>query len=246
MNIVPASISEPRTFAPSSYLEGDDEQAPTPIADEDMPNSAAFSAAGFTASLQSGVAALERRFANFTQELTRELAALERRFSAALRSIAGAARNADAQSSDQACAAAAASPAPLSRRNPYDGIIRRAAARNRIDPELVSAVVRQESGFRADAVSEVGAVGLMQLMPSTAKDLGVTDSRDATQNVEAGTRLLRQLLDRYGGRVELALAAYNAGPAAVDRYGGVPPYPETQSYVRAILAQYRESALESG
>ena len=85
----------------------------------------------------------------------------------------------------------------------------------------------------------------MQLMPETAKALGVRDPFDPAQNVEAGTRLLRQLLDRYSGKLDLALAAYNAGSNAVDKYGGVPPYAETQNYVRGVLTSYRASALAS-
>jgi soluble lytic murein transglycosylase-like protein len=88
-------------------------------------------------------------------------------------------------------------------------------------------------------------MGLMQLMPDTAKSLGVTDPFNPEQNIEGGTSLLRGLLDRYHGQLDLALAAYNAGPAAVDKYGGVPPYPETQAYVRNIMASYREAALSA-
>jgi soluble lytic murein transglycosylase-like protein len=129
--------------------------------------------------------------------------------------------------------------------SPYDGLIRRAAARHELDPALVGAVVKQESGFRSTAVSSAGAMGLMQLMPDTARELGVADPFDASQNIEGGTRLLRTLLDRYGGRVDYALAAFNAGPAAVDRYGGVPPFAETKAYVRDVMANYRNSALNA-
>jgi len=110
-----------------------------------------------------------------------------------------------------------------------------AARRHSIDPELVRAVIAVESGFRPDAVSPKGAQGLMQLMPATAKSLGVKDSFDPADNVEGGTRHLRALIERYNGDVKRALAAYNAGEGAVARHGGVPPYPETVAYVRKVL-----------
>jgi soluble lytic murein transglycosylase-like protein len=94
-------------------------------------------------------------------------------------------------------------------------------------------------------VSSAGAMGLMQLMPETARQLGVRDPFDPEQNVNAGAKYLRGLIDRYHGRLDFALAAYNAGPGAVDKYNGVPPYPETQSYVKNILSSYRSAALAS-
>jgi len=127
--------------------------------------------------------------------------------------------------------------------NAYDGLIRRTAERHELDPALLSAVIQQESGFHPNARSSAGAMGLMQLMPDTARSLGVTDPYDPAQNVEGGARMLRGLIDRYGGRLDLALAAYNAGSGTVDKYGGVPPYAETRNYVHAILGQYRASAL---
>jgi hypothetical protein len=110
-----------------------------------------------------------------------------------------------------------------------------AARRHSLDPDLVRAVVAVESGFRPDAVSPKGAQGLMQLMPYTARALGVKDSFDPAANLDGGTRYLRALIERYGGDVTRALAAYNAGEGAVARHGGVPPYPETLAYVRKVL-----------
>jgi len=117
----------------------------------------------------------------------------------------------------------------------YDSLFAAAQARYGVPAALLSAVARQESGYDASAVSPAGAQGLMQLMPATARGLGVTDSFDPAQAVDGAARLLRDLLDRFG-RTDLALAAYNAGPGAVMRYGGVPPYAETQHYVRSIIS----------
>jgi soluble lytic murein transglycosylase-like protein len=110
-----------------------------------------------------------------------------------------------------------------------------AARRHGLDPDLVQAVVAVESGFHPGAVSPKGAQGLMQLMPRTARALGVKDAFDPADNLDGGTRHLRALVTRYGGDVERALAAYNAGEGAVARHGGVPPYPETLAYVRKVL-----------
>ncbi len=117
-------------------------------------------------------------------------------------------------------------------------LIAREARRYGVDPELVRAMVEVESGFEVRAVSPKGAQGLMQIMPGTAKDLKLADSFDAAKNIEAGTRYLRQLLDRFGGDVKLALAAYNAGPGAVSRSGGVPPIAETKRYIEKIKTRY--------
>ena len=107
-----------------------------------------------------------------------------------------------------------------------------------IDSKLVKAVVQQESGFNPTAKSKAGALGLMQLMPSTAKGLGVNDPLDAKQNIEGGCKYIKSLLNRFDGNIILALAAYNAGPNAVKKYDGVPPYKETQNYVKSILKNY--------
>ena len=124
------------------------------------------------------------------------------------------------------------------RRWEYDGLIGLTAREHEVEPALVKAVIAAESNFDPEAISRKGAQGLMQLMPVTANVLGVDDPFRPTDNVRGGTRYLRLMLDRYGD-VERAVAAYNAGPAAVDRYGGVPPYRETQDYVRRVLTYYR-------
>lgn len=107
-----------------------------------------------------------------------------------------------------------------------------------VDPDLVKAIIANESGFNANATSKVGAQGLMQLMPGTAAGLGVGNAYDPAQNVWGGTKYIKGLLDRFGGDMRKAVAAYNAGPGAVEKYGGVPPYAETQNYVQNVLASY--------
>jgi soluble lytic murein transglycosylase-like protein len=128
---------------------------------------------------------------------------------------------------------------------PYDGLIADAAQRNGVDPSLLKGLIRQESNFDPGARSGAGATGLTQLMPATAAGLGVGDTTDPAQAIEGGAKYLRQQLDRFGGDEAKALAAYNAGPGAVDRFGGVPPYAETQGYVQKVLGyaqQYRSSS----
>jgi transglycosylase-like protein with SLT domain len=119
-----------------------------------------------------------------------------------------------------------------------DAAIEQAAARHNVDPNLVRSVVKVESNFNPNAVSRKGAMGLMQLMPSTARSLNVSNPFDPAENVEAGVRHLRRLLDSYGGNVSLSLAAYNAGSGAVARSAGVPHFRETQNYVRRITNLY--------
>ena len=119
----------------------------------------------------------------------------------------------------------------------YDHHVEEAAALHQVSPDLVRSVMAVESEFDQWAVSSKGARGLMQLMPATARQLGVSDSFDARQNIFGGTQYLRILLDQFGGDMALAIAAYNAGPNAVLRYGGIPPYRETRGYVQKVQAQ---------
>ena len=136
---------------------------------------------------------------------------------------------------DGSAAAAPTVNARVSAGTPYAGLFEAAGQKYGVNPALLAAVARQESGFDAGAVSPAGAQGLMQLMPGTAHGLGVTNAFDPTQAVDGAAHLLRSLLDRFGS-TDKALAAYNAGPGAVLRYGGVPPYAETQNYVRSVLS----------
>jgi soluble lytic murein transglycosylase-like protein len=131
---------------------------------------------------------------------------------------------------------------------PFAAEITAAAKKHGIDPALLAGLVKQESGFNPNAGSPAGARGLTQLMPGTAAGLGVANVLDPVQNLDGGAKYLRQQLDAFGGDVTRALAAYNAGPGAVQRYGGVPPYAETQNYVRIVqanAAQYRAGGTPS-
>lgn len=127
---------------------------------------------------------------------------------------------------------------PVSGDCDLDWIIYRAGKKAGVDPRFIHAVIKQESRYKNEAVSHVGAQGLMQLMPATAKRFGNKDPHDAVSNVEAGTKYLKWLLKRFNGDVTLALAGYNAGEGAVAKYNGVPPYDETQNYVKKIVANY--------
>jgi soluble lytic murein transglycosylase-like protein len=128
-------------------------------------------------------------------------------------------------------------PAPIKQAGRFDEIIHRHAAESGISPDLIKAVIQVESGFNPAAVSPKGAQGLMQLMPATARELGVLDPFHPEQNIRGGVSYLKQLLGQYSQDMRLALAAYNAGPASVAKYGDVPPYRETQAYVQKITSK---------
>lgn len=132
------------------------------------------------------------------------------------------------------------SASPSSSRD-FSAFVQEASAKYSVDPALVNAIIKAESGGNPNAVSSAGAQGLMQLMPATARGLGVSNPMNPEQNIDGGVRFLKGLLNRYGGDTQLAVAAYNAGPGAVDEYDGVPPYQETQVYVERVMGMYNTS-----
>lgn len=127
-----------------------------------------------------------------------------------------------------------------------DDIFEEASSRYGVSVNLLKAVAKAESNFNPKAVSKAGAIGVMQLMPATARSLGVSDPYDARQNIMGGAKYLKENLERFGGNVNLALAAYNAGPNSVQKYGGIPPYKETQNYVKIVNSYLDGSPLSSG
>jgi len=238
------------SIAPSDFPEGAGPLRPIPSAREPSPQADAEALRPQQPGAQPGDPMLagvsspprtsETSFTKLIAQLTRQLKGIELTFRQALTELS---RRLEKGAAATGQTAVSQSAPPSQATNPYDGLIRRAAEKHELDPALLTAVVRAESGFDPKALSSAGAMGLMQLMPDTARSLGVRDPYNPGQNIEGGATLLRGMLDRYSGRLDLALAAYNAGSGAVDEYGGVPPYAETRRYVDSILADYRGSAL---
>jgi len=163
-------------------------------------------------------------------------------------SAGGQAASADSQPAAQKCRDASGRISPDSQTGSSESrmiekSIQRAARRYNLPSGLIRGVIRAESNFQVSAVSRAGAQGLMQLMPATARELGVADPFDIEQNIDGGARYLRQMLNSFGGDVKVALAAYNAGPGAVEKYGGqIPPYQETEQYVNRVLRFSKQTA----
>jgi soluble lytic murein transglycosylase-like protein len=150
----------------------------------------------------------------------------------------GASKIAIQTSSEEKPPVASPKPPVEKAKHPYNPIIQKAAERYEIDPALVKAIIMAESNYNPRAVSKMGARGLMQLMPATAEALGVEDIFNPEHNIHAGVRYFRQLLDRFDGNIELALAAYNAGSRKVRKYKGIPPFRATQIYIEKVFVYY--------
>jgi soluble lytic murein transglycosylase-like protein len=163
----------------------------------------------------------------------------------ASKSTGGAPKATWIHAGDKADETGASTGAGASGSSKFFDIIEAAAEKYDVDAKLISSVIKAESNFNPRAVSSAGASGLMQLMPATAAGLGVQDPFDPEQNIMGGAKLLHRLLTKYDGNTQLALAAYNAGPGAVDRYGGIPPYRETQTYVSRVMQYYQSNRIWS-
>jgi soluble lytic murein transglycosylase-like protein len=130
-------------------------------------------------------------------------------------------------------------------RKTYDPVVRKVAQKYGVESDLIHAIIRAESNYNSLAISEKGAMGLMQLMPATAEAYGVNDFYDPEENIEGGTKYLKDLIKLYDGKTNFVLAAYNAGQEAVKKYKGIPPYPETRNYISRIQSSYRKSTIRT-
>ena len=181
---------------------------------------------------------IERQFQTLSN-MSAVSAGVDQNFQSILDASMSTKAGASVSSSDKVFSPSSVAASKSASKEELDSLISKYASQNSLDPDFVKAVVKQESGFNPSAKSHCGAMGLMQLMPATASSLGVHNPYDPEQNIAGGTKYLKGLMDRFEGNKELALAAYNAGPGAVKKYGGVPPYRETQNYVKNIISSYQ-------